>query len=79
MGDWGQAAKHLATKFGFSASTAKRWTRAAAGMEEEVLTLLGTEEYERIRGTAVWDNDFLIGHGVKVKHRLETPFAKVAL
>ena len=48
-------------------------------MEEEVLALLGTEEYERIRGSAIWDNDFLIGHGVKQKHRLETPFAKVAL
>ena len=79
LGDWGKVAQELTGRFGFSASTTKRWSRAASGMDAEVLALLGTEDYERVKGSAIWDNEFLMGQGVKARSRLEVPSAKVAL
>lgn len=48
-GDWAKVAKELQSRFGFSASTTKRWSRAATGIDPEILALLGTPDFERIK------------------------------
>ena len=70
-GDWTTATKELCKRFSFSESTVRRWSRRAAGMEASVLERLGQEDYEFIKGQFVWDNEYLMGTGVKTRSKLE--------
>ena len=78
-GTWGKAKIELQKRFHFSRETVARWSRCAAGMDTGLLELLDTPHYERIKGTAVWDNPYLMGTGPSERKKLGLEYAKVAL
>jgi len=79
VGDWPAATKELCKRFSFSESTVRRWSRCAAGMDASVLEFLGKEEYEFVKGQFIWDNECLMGTGVKTRSKLEFHFATAAI
>ena len=79
LGDWAPAGKALSAGFNFSSSTVKRWTRAAQGLDAEVLAELARPELEAVPGAAMWDNEWLMGSGPKARSKLTPSYAKFAL
>ena len=79
LGDWNNVGKELTRRFNFSASTVKRWVRCASGLDEAVLTELGKDAFEGMKGNAVWDNEYLMGQGAKARSKLGPQYAVEAL
>jgi hypothetical protein len=77
-GDWTAASKEICKRFNFSDSTVRRWSRCAAGMDASLLEFLGKEDYEFVKGQFVWDNEYLMGTGVKTRSKLELHGATTA-
>ena len=72
-GDWAKAQRELPTRFSFSRSTVRRWTRCASCMDAAVVAELGKDEFEGLKAFAIWDNEFLMGSGVKAPRRAANP------
>ncbi len=62
-----------------SITTIKRWTRAAQGIDNEVLQKFEEEDYWNVKGIAILDNDFPMWTGAKARHKLAPAFAIEAL
>ena len=77
-GDWSKVQKELTTRFNFSLSTVRRWARCAQYMDAAVLAELGKDDFENLKGYAIWDNEYLMGSGVKTRSKLSLDFARKA-
>lgn len=45
----------------------QRWARCADGLDADILTEFGREEFEVVPGAALWDHEYLMGQDPKAK------------